>query len=436
MCRRAPSPRSGEGRTEKNMNEVEEKLRAMLIAAKEAARFLACRTPMEKNRALLSCADRLLADKDAIFAANEQDLSAARAAGMKPSTLDRLALDEKRLLGMAGGIRKVEALPDPTGLSEGWLHQNGMEIQKRRVPLGVVGIIYEARPNVTSDAAALCLKSGNAVVLRGGKEALNTNTALVNSLRAALCEIGFPAECVSLIESADRAYTTALLNAVGLVDLVIPRGGKGLISFVAENARVPVIETGAGNCHVYVHKDADLDMAVRILVNAKISRPSVCNAAEHLLVHSDAAEAFLPLAARALQKEGVALRGCARCVAVESAFSPVGDEDYATEYNDLILSAKVVDSLEEAAAHINRYGTHHSETIVTKDLAASERFCALVDSAAVYTNASTRFTDGEEFGFGAEIGISTQKLHVRGPMGLNDLTTVKYLVRGDGQIRA
>ena len=417
------------------MDKITQETRFLIQNAKNAEKTLSRADGKSRAAALYAIADRLIADQDEIFRENRRDLDAAREGGMRASLLDRLALNESRLSGMAQGARKVAALPDPLGRGERWTHENGMEIQKIRVPLGVLGIIYEARPNVTADAAVLCLKSGNAVILRGGKEALYSNLAITRSIRAALKETGLPEDCVQLIDSADRAYTTALITIEDGLDAAIPRGGRELIRFIKTSARVPVIETGAGNCHVYVHHDADPELALKVLVNAKTSRPSVCNAAEHLLVHQKIAPAFLPAAQKALSDAGVELRGCARTRAILPGIKEATDADFDTEYNDLILSIKVVDSLQDAAEHINRHGTRHSEAILTKSIDAGRAFSDLVDAACVYINASTRFTDGEEFGFGAEIGISTQKLHARGPMGLNELTSIKYLITGSGQTR-
>ncbi|MBR6530260.1 MAG: glutamate-5-semialdehyde dehydrogenase [Clostridia bacterium] len=417
------------------MQEIYQELEKIVSRARADSRVLARLSSERKNRALCAMAASLRTHAEAILAENAEDLKAGKQSGLSAAMLDRLALSAERIEGMARGIEKLVALPDPIGQSEGWKHANGMKITKTRVPLGVIGIIYEARPNVTSDAACLCFKSGNAVILRGGKEALNTNRAVLSALRAALREEGLPGGVIHLIESADRAYTNALLTLQDGVDAVIPRGGAGLIRFVKENARVPVIETGAGNCHLYVHEDADLAVAEDVLVNAKVSRPSVCNAVEHLLVHEKVAAEFLPRAAKALSAFGVTLRGCETCVKLCDAFSPVTEDDYATEYNDLVLSARVVESEREAIAHIDRYGTRHSETIITNSFDAAHEFQNEVDAACVYVNASSRFTDGEEFGFGAEIGISTQKLHARGPMGLAELTTSKYLITGWGQTR-
>jgi glutamate-5-semialdehyde dehydrogenase len=347
-----------------------------------------------------------------------------------------LTLNEKRIASMAEGIRQVAALPDPVGeIVEGWKRPNGLEILKVRVPLGVVAIIYESRPNVTADAAALCLKSGNAVILRGGSEAFRSNQAITASLVRAMEGAGLPAECVQMVQTTDREAATHLMRLNGLVDCIIPRGGAGLIQTVMQTATVPVIETGVGNCHTYIHEDADLQMASEVAFNAKVQRPSVCNAMETLLVHSAVAAEFLPAFAERLKAAGVEIRGCERTRQLVPWALEATEEDWYTEYLALILAVKVVDSLDEAIAHINHYGSRHSEAIITRSLDAARRFAREVDAACVYVNASTRFTDGFEFGFGAEVGISTQKLHARGPMGLRELTTTKFVVYGDGQVR-
>lgn len=389
-----------------------------------------------RDGALLAMADALEAGAEAILAANAQDLAAARTAGRREALLDRLALSPARIAGMANGLRKVAALPDPVGGADTVIRRpNGLSIEKRRVPIGVVGIIYEARPNVTADAAGLCLKSANACLLRGGSEALLTNCAVVDCLSAAAEEY-LPAGAVQLVRDPSRETAAQMMRLNGYLDVLIPRGGAGLIRSVVETASVPVIETGAGVCHTYVDAAADIPMAAAIVANAKCSRPSVCNACETLLVHEEIAARALPAIAAALEAaHATELRGCPRACAILPQALPATEEDWSAEYGDYILAVRVVSGVEEAIAHINRYGTHHSECIVTEHIPTAERFLSAVDAAAVYVNASTRFTDGEEFGFGAEIGISTQKLHARGPMGLHELTSVKYVVRGAGQVR-
>lgn len=403
--------------------------------ARAAARVLAS-AGEKKDRALYRIADAFRKESETIRKANEQDLAAAKQNGMSQSLLDRLTLTPQRLESMAQGVEEVAAQPDPVGLVlEGGRRPNGLMIEKITVPLGVIGMIYEARPNVTGDAAALCLKAGNAVILRGGKEAFHSNQAIANAMRAALAETGLPEDCVQLVQDVGRQSAIEMMELTGYLDVLIPRGGAGLIQSVVKNARVPVIETGVGNCHVYVDKKADLAMAASIIENAKTSRPSVCNAIETILVHKDVAEKALPLIAEKLAPHHVELRGCECTRQILPQAVPATEEDWKTEYLDYILAVKVVDSQEEAMAHIAAYGSGHSEAIVTDDYAAAETFLNTVDAAAVYVNASTRFTDGGQFGLGAEIGISTQKLHARGPMGLRQLTTTKFLVRGSGQIR-
>ncbi|MBU5431571.1 glutamate-5-semialdehyde dehydrogenase [Intestinimonas sp. MSJ-38] len=404
--------------------------------AKEAARQLALYDTEQKNRALLAIAQALEDNIPAILAANARDVESAQENGVRPTMIDRLRLDEGRVRSMAEGARQVAQLPDPTGNVLETIHRpNGMVIEKVSVPMGVIGIIYEARPNVTVDSAVLCFKAGSAAFLRGGKEAFFSNAQLAKVMRSALEQEGLCPDCVVLLDDTSRETAQQMMGLRGYIDVLIPRGGAGLIRSVVENAKVPVIETGTGNCHIYVDKDADLDMAVEILYNAKCSRPSVCNAAESLLVHQDIAAEFLPRAKQKLDECKVEWRGSPRTVAILPGIAPATLEDYAAEYNDYILSCKVIDGLDEAIAHIRRYSTGHSECIVTRNEEAARRFARSVDSAAVYINASTRFTDGSEFGMGAEIGISTQKLHARGPMGLRELTSYKYVILGSGQVR-
>ena len=405
-------------------------------AAKDAAFALANASTAQKDAALAAIAAALEARAAEILSANREDVETARAGGMSPSMLDRLSLSEARVKGMAEGVRDVAKLPDPVGrVLSGSTLACGLAMEKIAVPLGVIGIIFEARPNVTSDAAALCLKSGNACILRGGKEAIRSNTAIAKVMRGALKEAGLDENCVCLIEDTDRATATAMMRLNRYIDCLIPRGGAGLIRSVVENATVPVIETGVGNCHAYVEKTADIAMAAEIVFNAKTSRPSVCNALETLLVDEAIAETALPVIAARLKEKNVELRGCPRTCAILPEAVPACENDYEVEFLDYILAVKVVSGIDEAIAHIRRYSSHHSECIVTRDLAAARRFTREVDSAAVYVNASTRFTDGGVFGLGAEIGISTQKLHARGPMGLEALVSYKYVLYGDGQVR-
>lgn len=408
----------------------------MAIAARQAAQTLASIGTARKNGALTAMADALCANEAAILLANALDVDAARKSGLAEAMVERLTLSQARVTAMSEGLRQIAALPDPIGeVLDGWTRPNGLQIQRLRVPLGVIGIIYESRPNVTADAAGLCLKAGNACILRGGSEALNSNVAIARLLSEAAKSAGLPAESVQLIATADREAARELMRMNGLVDVLIPRGGAGLIKSVVENSTVPVIETGTGNCHTFVDASADFDTALDIVMNAKVSRPSVCNALETLLVHDVIAEEFLPTAAERLQGAGVELRGCERTREILPDILPATEEDWQTEYSALILAVKVVESLDEAIRHINIYGTRHSEAILTEDYTSGQRFTQEVDAAAVYVNASTRFTDGYEFGFGAEVGISNQKLHARGPMGLRELTTYKYVVRGNGQVR-
>ena len=410
-------------------------LEQMGAKAKEAARALG-KAGAKKTAALELAAAALWDRRAEILRANGEDVAAGEAAGMRPSLLDRLRLTEERIAAMAQAVREVAAAPDPVGrVLSGEVRPNGLQLQKVTVPLGVIGIIYEARPNVTSDAAALCLKAGNAVILRGGKEAFRSNQAVAEVLRDALEAGGLPRDGVQLVQDTSRQSAGELMALTQYLDVLIPRGGAGLIRSVKENAKVPVIETGVGNCHAYVDASADLRMAAEVVYNGKCSRPSVCNALETLLVHKDIAEQALPLMQSRLSEKQVELRGCERTRAILPGITPATEEDWETEYGDYILAVKVVDSLEEALAHIAKYSSGHSEVILTRDYQAAQRFLEEVDAAAVYVNASTRFTDGGEFGLGAEIGISTQKLHARGPMGLGQLTSTKFLIRGSGQVR-
>jgi glutamate-5-semialdehyde dehydrogenase len=412
-------------------------LEALGERAREASRHLATASSAAKDAALHAAADLLEARTDHVLAANAADVATAEGAATAPTVVDRLRLTEGRVAAMARGLRQVAGLPDPVGQTvEGWVRPNGLEIRQVRVPLGVVGIIYENRPNVTSDAAALCLKSGNAAFLRGSSAALQSNQAIAAVLREGYEKGGLPADALLLVEDTSRESARAFMRLRGAIDCLIPRGGPSLIQAILEHATVPYVIDGDGTCHVYVDRAADLEMATAIVVNAKTQRPSVCNAAESLLVHRDVAERFLPMVGPAL--EGVELRGDeeSRRLLGATRVGAATDDDYRREFLDLIMSIKVVADLDEAIAHIRRFGSGHTEAIVTGDLAAAQRFQREVDAAAVVVNASTRFTDGEEFGFGAEIGISTQKLHARGPMGLRELTTTKYLVSGNGQIRS
>ena len=410
---------------------------AAALAAKQASQAASLLSTKEKNDALTAISRILVQQADSVLEANAIDLAQAKENGMPVVMQDRLLLTRERIEGIASSVLDVVKLEDPIGqVVEGYRTVNGLNIQRVRVPMGVIGIIFESRPNVTVDAAVLCLKAGSAVLLRGGKEAFHSNLAFVRLMQQALEECGLPKELIQLVEDTSRETATTMMKLNGLLDVLIPRGGAGLIRSCVENATVPVIETGTGNCHIYVDATADLDMAVNIVFNAKTSRPSVCNAAESLLVHRDVAQAFLPICQKKLAEKNVEIRGCEEtCKILGDLAVPATEEDYGKEYQDYIISCKVVGSVEEAIRHINHYSTGHSECIVTKDLDSADQFTAAVDSAAVYVNASTRFTDGGEFGLGAEIGISTQKLHARGPMGLKEMTTVKYVIRGNGQIR-
>ena len=404
--------------------------------AKEVSRLLGILGSREKNMGLEEAARSLLEGEEEILLANQEDCEKAKNSGMSQGLLDRLMLTPARVQAMADGLLQVAALEDPVGeVLSVKLRPNGLQIGQKRVPLGVIGMIYEARPNVTADAFGLCFKSGNAVILKGGSDAIRSNQAIVRCLREGLVHAGLPADAVQLVEDTNRDTTRELMRLNQYVDVLIPRGGAGLIRAVVENSTVPVIETGTGNCHIYVDESADFNMALDIIYNAKTQRIGVCNACESLVVHRAIAERFLPLLKRKLKDKQVEIRADEAACAIEPSFTPAAEEDWGTEYLDYILSLKLVDSLDEAIAHINHYNTGHSEAIVTSDYFNAQRFLNEVDAAAVYVNASTRFTDGEEFGFGAEIGISTQKLHDRGPMGLKELTTTKYIIYGDGQIR-
>lgn len=405
--------------------------------AKNAEPYISSASTTLKNSALSAISKALRENIDLIISENAKDLANAVDNGMSASLQDRLKLDEKRIDAMANGVDELIALSDPVGeILSGGMRPNGLQILKTRVPLGVIGIIFESRPNVTVDAAALCLKAGNAVILKGGKEAINSNKCLSNIMQKAVESVGLPANIIQLVENTSRESTTELMKLNDYLDVLIPRGGAGLIQAVVNQATVPVIETGIGNCHVFVDADADLEMAVNIVVNGKTSRPSVCNAVESLLVHSDCCETFLPIIAKKLAEYNVKMYGCQRTAAIlGDCIEPATDAEYAKEFLDYAISIKVVSDINEAISHIRRFGTKHSECIVTSSLNSAKKFQNEVDAAAVYVNASTRFTDGGEFGLGAEIGISTQKLHTRGPMGLNELTTIKYLINGNGQIR-
>lgn len=402
--------------------------------AKAAKGALAGASTKTKNAVLARIAELLLSESDAIIAANRIDLENADKNGVPKPMLDRLKLDAARIKGIADSLKELIMLEDPIGSGTRTTRPNGLIIEHIRVPLGVVAIIYEARPNVTVDAAALCIKTGNACILRGGKEAINTNRALAGIMKRALADNNLPSDALALIEDTTRESSTALMKMRGLVDLLVPRGGAGLIRSVVDNATVPVIETGAGNCHIFIDATADIELGVKVALNAKMSRPSVCNAVETMLVHEAASEKFLPAFVAALDGKALEIRGCERTQKIIPC-ATAAESDWATEYDDYILAVKVVSDIDEAIAHINRYNTGHSEAIITRDMANAARFTSEIDAAALYVNASTRFTDGGEFGFGAELGISTQKLHARGPMGLEALTTGKYLITGTGQVR-
>ena len=413
-----------------------QELQELCLKARKASRITALLSGQEKDRALSLCAEALLSHCEEILSANRQDMDEAEDQGMSEGLLDRLALTEKRIADMAAGMRAVAALEDPVGrVLERFTRPNGLVITKISVPFGVIGMIYEARPNVTADAFALCFKAGSACILKGGSAAKRSNQAILSALRKGLSEAGLPEEAVTLLPGTDRESTLAFMGMRGLVDVLIPRGSAGLIRSVVEHAAVPVIETGTGNCHVYVDASADVDMALGIILNAKTQRVGVCNACESLLIHRDIAHEAVPLIAHSLMEHQVQIFGDEPCRRIFPKISAATEEDWGTEYLDYKISMKEVDSLEEAIAHINHYGTGHSECIVTRDPEAARRFQQQVDAACVYVNASTRFSDGGEFGFGAEIGISTQKLHARGPMGLREITSYKYLIDGKGQVR-
>ena len=412
------------------------KLEEIGSRAKEVSRVLNNLGSTPKNEGLKAVAQALMDGKDKILEANQKDVQAALAKGMNPGLVDRLSLNDARIQAMAEGLLQVASLDDPVGeVISMKPRPNGLLIGQKRVPLGVIGMIYEARPNVTADAFGLCFKSGNAVILKGGSDALESNKAIVVQIREGLKSAGLPEDAVQLIESTDREVTRQFMRLNEYLDVLIPRGSAGLIRSVVENSTVPVIETGTGNCHIFVDESADLDMALNIIFNAKTQRIGVCNACESLVVHRAVAEEFLPLLKTRLDEKQVEIRADQEACALVDGFVPAAEEDWGREYLDYILSLKLVDSIDEAIAHINRYNTKHSEAIITSDYANAQRFLNEIDAAAVYVNASTRFTDGFEFGFGAEIGISTQKLHARGPMGLKELTTTKYIIYGNGQVR-
>ena len=404
--------------------------------AKKASREAAKLGTDDKNRGLLAVANELIEEQDLILKENEKDIEAAKAKGVKQSLIDRLALSEKRIADMAEGLRQIAALDDPIGEMLYMKNRpNGLRIGKKRVPLGVVGIIYESRPNVTADAFGLCFKTGNAVILRGGSDAIHSNQAIVHAVKDGLCKAKLCQDLILLVEDTSREVVNEMMKMHGLIDVLIPRGGAGLIANVVANSTVPVIETGTGNCHVYVDADADIQMAAKIIENAKTQRMGVCNACESLVIHSAIAEEALPQIVKKLKNHDVEIRGDERAQTISSEIVPATEEDWGTEYLDAIISVKIVDSIDQAIAHINQYNTGHSESIITKSYDNALKFQDEIDAAAVYVNASTRFTDGFEFGFGAEIGISTQKLHARGPMGLEALTTTKYVIFGNGQVR-
>jgi glutamate-5-semialdehyde dehydrogenase len=411
-------------------------IKEICLKAKAASVEMAKLSAEAKSFGICMMADALEANFDKILVANQKDVKAAKAKGLKAALLDRLALDQKKVHTMAKELREVSSLPDPVGaILSSWTRPNGLIISQVRVPLGVVGIIYESRPNVTADSAGICIKSGNAVILRGGSDALNSNVAIGEVLREALAETSVPVDAVQVISSPDRKVAEELMGMREYIDVLIPRGGADLIKTVVEKSRIPVIETGTGNCHIYVEEDADLEKATPIVINAKVQRPGTCNAAEKLIVHNKIAKSYLPIVIAELQKNGVEIRGDEEARKIVPIIKAANEADWSTEYLDLIMGVKVVKNLDEAIKHINKYGTKHSDSILTRDFAKAMKFIKEIDSAAVYWNASTRFTDGNQFGLGAEIGISTQKLHARGPMSVQHLTTTKYIILGDGQIR-
>lgn len=416
--------------------EIAQQMLDLAVAAQQASRSMANLSSDVKNNLLVAMASALEQAEKQLQVENEKDLQAARESGMAPAMVDRLALTPERIKGMADGLREVAALPDPVGEVTGmWLRPNGIRVGRQRIPLGVIGIIYESRPNVTADAAGLCLKSGNAVVLRGGSEAIHSNRAIGAILQQALKEAGLPAAALQVVTTSDRNAVTELLKLEDQIDLIIPRGGEGLIRFVSENSRIPVIKHYKGVCHTYIDSAADLDMAEEICLNAKVQRPGVCNAMETLLIHRDVAPAFVPRIAAAMKKAGVELRGCEQARALQSDMAVATEEDWHAEYLDLVLAVRVVDSYEQAREHIQTYGSLHTEVIVTDDYRRSQQFLKEINSSVVMVNASSRFSDGNQLGLGAEIGISTTKLHSFGPMGLEDLTTRKFVVLGEGQVR-
>jgi glutamate-5-semialdehyde dehydrogenase len=411
-------------------------VRQIVLNARKAARELATLETVKKDAALKRMAEMLLSGMDFLMDQNEKDVAAGKAAGLSSALVDRLTLNEKRIRSMADGLEQIAALPDPVGrVMDGWTRPNGLRIQRVKVPIGVIGIVFESRPNVTADAAGLCLKSGNASILRGGKEAIQSNLAIHSILARSLGDLGISPDAIQMVDRTDRDVVKYLAQSEGGIDVIVPRGGEGLIRAITEMAKVPVLKHYKGVCHVYVDRDADMTMARKIIMNAKTQRPGVCNAAECLLVHEDIAAGFLPTALQELREAGVEIRGCPRTCKVVKGLKAAKASDWGYEFLDLILAVRVVDSVEEAIGFINTYGTGHTDAIVTNSLSAATDFTRMVDSAAVFVNASTRFTDGYEFGFGAEIGISTDRLHARGPVGLEELTTYKYIVHGNGQVR-